>query len=85
MINPILPNTVSEGYRLSQSGMHQGLVVALQSEIDGLRIKSPGVIVEISQAALKAAEKDKNNRKQKTVKAISPISGSDVYYPFHKP
>ena len=85
MINFILPTAIGESYRLCRSGMHQGIVVALQSEFDGLRIKSPGVLLEISRVALAAAEKDRNSREQKIVQPVGPISSTDGYYLFNKP
>lgn len=86
MVNRVLPPTIaSESYRLSSSGCHQGIVVALQSEFDGLRIIMPEVILEISKAALMEAEKNRNIKEHKKIKAVSLISGSGSYHPFHKP
>ena len=79
MLDKITP--ISESVRLSRSPMHQGIVVVLQSEFDGLRLKRPGVILEISSEALKAAnlaKQDENNSRVTEIKKTSRYSG-------HKP
>lgn len=85
MVGLILPTAISESYRLSGSGMHQGIVVALQLEFDGLRIKSPGVLLEISRVALLAASVAKDNQTQKIVLPVRSSFKTDTYYPYRKP
>ena len=76
MISSISPTVISESYRLSQSGMHQGMVVALQSEFDGLRLKTPGVILEISRQALIASLKVDRIREQQQIQPVSSLYNS---------
>lgn len=83
-ITQVLSNPVSESYRLSGSPMHQGIVVALQSEFDGLRIKSPGVLLEISRVALAAAEKDRIDKEQKRVQPVGQSGDIHNDYPRRK-
>lgn len=76
MINGVTPTLISESYRLSHSGSHQGLVLALQSDFDSLRVKYPGVVLEISRAALVVLEIAKCHREQKIVLPISGVYNS---------
>ncbi|MDO8669325.1 MAG: hypothetical protein Q7K65_03460 [Candidatus Buchananbacteria bacterium] len=84
MINPVRLTAISESYRLSHNGMHQGRVAALQAEFDGLMIKAPGVSLEISREALKIAEKNKNIIEQKRVKPVVSVSLSHNHHSFRR-
>ena len=84
MISSISPTQISESYRLSISGMHQGILIAMQSDFDGLRIKAPGVLMEISRAALNAASIEKFDHECKIVKPVLPSSKSNTHYPYHQ-
>lgn len=75
MITAISP--ISESYRLSHNGAHQGLVVALQTEAGGLKINSRGVILEISKSALKAAALAKEEVERKNVQPVNPTFPSN--------
>lgn len=64
--------------------MHQGIVVALQVEADGLRIKAPGVILEISAEALRAAQKAQNGHNQRRVCKVREVSPYGEYNPHRR-
>ena len=72
MIGRVSP--ISESIRLSRSPMHQGVVVAHQSQFDGLRLTAPGVIMELSREALKAAELRKQEIEIQKVQQIGEIT-----------
>jgi len=80
MITAILP--INESYRLSHQGAHQSLVLALQAEASGLIIKSTGVILEISEAALRAAILAKEEVERKKVQPVNSLAKATTDHPF---
>jgi len=80
MIAAISP--ISEGYRLSRQGTHQNLVLVLQAEASGLKVKTIGVIIEISEAAFRAAESAKEEVERKKVQPVNSLAKAATDQPF---
>lgn len=88
MISPIssaTPRVISESYRLLQDGHQQARAMSVTADFIGLRIIIPGVIVEISQSAIRAAQEAKKQEDDKKIQPIGGCSSTDSQYAFNRP